>query len=179
MDARENTDEGRSDALMILTVDNKHKKLKLTSILRDSEVSIEGYGQDKITHAYAYGGAELAIRTINRILIWISKICVTVNFIQMAEIVDAFGGTRVNISYDEAMEINKNLDMLAQESADANIQESDFIYDEGDVLLNGNQCRSLCKDPYLDGDDVRLRGSRCVEGLITQLKQLNKLQYPN
>ncbi len=44
----------------------------------------------------------------------------------MAEIVDAFGGTRVNISYDEAMEINKNLDMLAQESADANIQESDF-----------------------------------------------------
>ena len=179
LDARENTDEGRSDALMILTVDNKHKKLKLTSILRDSEVSIEGYGQDKITHAYAYGGAELAIRTINQNFHLDIEDYVTVNFIQMAEIVDAFGGTRVNISYDEAMEINKNLDMLAQESADANIQESDFIYDEGDVLLNGNQAVAYAMIRYLDGDDVRAsRQQNVLKGLITQLKQLNKLQYP-
>ncbi len=61
LDAREDENVGRSDALMILTVDNKHDKLKLTSILRDSEVQIDGYGSDKITHAYAYGGPELAI----------------------------------------------------------------------------------------------------------------------
>lgn len=79
----------------------------------------------------------------------------------------------MNISYDEAMEINKNLDMLAQESADANIQESDFIYDEGDVLLNGNQAVAYARIRYLDGDDVRAsRQQNVLKGLITQLKQL-------
>ena len=156
---------------MIFTVDNKHKKLKLTSILRDSEVSIEGYGQDKITHAYAYGGAELAIRTINQNFNLDIEDYVTVNFIQMAEIVDAFGGTRVNISYDEAMEINKNLDMLAQESADANIQESDFIYDEGMFSSTANQAVAYARIRYLDGDDVRAsRQQNVLKGLITQLE---------
>ena len=51
---------------MVLSVDKRHHTLKLTSILRDSEVAIEGYGYDKITHAYAYGGPELAIKTINQ-----------------------------------------------------------------------------------------------------------------
>ena len=56
---------GRSDSIMIATIDSTHKKLKLTSIMRDSYVNIEGYGMDKINHAYAYGGPELAIKTIN------------------------------------------------------------------------------------------------------------------
>jgi polyisoprenyl-teichoic acid--peptidoglycan teichoic acid transferase len=46
---------GRSDSMIVLTIDKMHKKLKLTSIMRDSLVSIEGYGEDKIGHANAYG----------------------------------------------------------------------------------------------------------------------------
>ncbi|MDU3351583.1 MAG: LCP family protein [Clostridium sp.] len=56
---------GRSDSIMIATVDPVHNKIKLTSIMRDSYVSIDGHGDDKINHAYAYGGPELAIKTIN------------------------------------------------------------------------------------------------------------------
>ena len=56
---------GRSDAIMIATVDPIHNKVKLTSIMRDSYVYIDGYGNDKINHAYAYGGPELSIKTIN------------------------------------------------------------------------------------------------------------------
>ena len=64
---------GRSDVIMILSVDNRHGKLKLTSILRDSEVTIEGEGYqsyvnytDKINAAYSLGGPKLAIRTLNQ-----------------------------------------------------------------------------------------------------------------
>ncbi|MEG0377471.1 MAG: LCP family protein, partial [Eubacterium sp.] len=64
IDAEEG-DSGRSDAIMILTLDNVHKKVKLTSIMRDSYVNIAGYGMDKINHAYAFGGPELAIKTLN------------------------------------------------------------------------------------------------------------------
>ena len=89
LDAREDTDSGRSDVVMVLSVDKRHHTLKLTSILRDSEVAIEGYGYDKITHAYAYGGPELAIKSINQNFNLDIKNYVTVNFHQMAEIVDA------------------------------------------------------------------------------------------
>ena len=60
------------DVLAILTVDNRRGTLKLTSILRDSQVYIEGYGYDKATHAYAYGGPELAVRTLTRPFTWTS-----------------------------------------------------------------------------------------------------------
>lgn len=62
IDAEEG-ETGRSDSIMILTLDKVHNRMKLTSIMRDSYVNIPDYGMDKINHAYAYGGPELAIRT--------------------------------------------------------------------------------------------------------------------
>ena len=56
---------GRSDAILILTIDNNHNKLKLTSIMRDSYVNIPNHWMDKLNHAYAFGGPELAIQTLN------------------------------------------------------------------------------------------------------------------
>ena len=56
---------GRSDSIIIATIDTTHKKFKLTSIMRDSYVAIEGHGDDKINHAYAFGGPQLAIKTLN------------------------------------------------------------------------------------------------------------------
>lgn len=45
---------GRSDSIMIATIDTNNKKLKLTSIMRDSYVNIDGHGLDKLNHAYAF-----------------------------------------------------------------------------------------------------------------------------
>ena len=56
---------GRSDSIMIATIDTNNKKLKLTSIMRDSYVNIDGHGLDKLNHAYAFGKAQLAIKTLN------------------------------------------------------------------------------------------------------------------
>lgn len=182
LDSRDDTNEGRSDALMILTVDNKHGKLKLTSILRDSEVYIEDYGQDKVTHAYAYGGPELAIKTLNQNFQLDIEDYVTVNFVQMAKIVDAFGGTRVNVSAEEVSYINENLWTLAQEDEAANIVHDDFLKEDeyGDnMLLNGNQAVAYARIRYLDLDDVRAsRQQNVLRGLLTQLKSLGILQYP-
>ncbi len=180
LDAREDENEGRSDALIVLSVDSKRGKLKMTSVLRDSEVEIEGYGSDKITHAYAYGGPELAIHTLNQNFGLDIEDYVTVNFIQMAKIVDAFGGTRVTISYEEMNEINNNLAMQQAESYDAEILESDYLYEDGEVLLNGNQAVAYARIRHLEGgDDMRAgRQQEVLKGLIQQLKGKSKLEYP-
>ncbi len=152
VDARDNSNEGRSDVLAVLTVDNRRGKLKLTSILRDSQVYIDGYGYDKATHAYAYGGPELAIRTLNQNFHLDITDYVTVNFAEMAQIVDAFGGVEIALTADEKREINRNLWDLSQETegvirhtdfmADANGQVVDLLgstYSDSTELLNGNQ----------------------------------------
>ena len=63
-DGRPGEKNSRSDAMMILTVDSKNKSLKLTSLNRDTYVNIPGRGEEKLTHAYAYGGANLLVETI-------------------------------------------------------------------------------------------------------------------
>ena len=100
VDARPNETQVRSDAIMIVSVDNKHGKIKMISVLRDSNVSMQlkddnggsYYMDDKITHAYYYGGSELAVQTLNRNFDLNIEDFVTVDFAQMAKIVDAVGG---------------------------------------------------------------------------------------
>ena len=68
IDSREDTyDKGnRSDCIIIASINNKTKDVKLVSVYRDTYVQVEGHGLDKITHAYSYGGPELALKTLNK-----------------------------------------------------------------------------------------------------------------
>ena len=96
---------GRSDAIMILTIDNKNDKLKLTSIMRDSYVDVPGHGKTKITHAYAYGGPELAIKTLNQNFKLNIEDFMAVNFTSLPEIIDKLGGVQINITKEEIKHI--------------------------------------------------------------------------
>ena len=97
----------RSDAMMIMSLDYKEHKIKLTSLMRDSYVDIPGHGMDKLTHAYSYGGPELAISTINKNFGLDISEYATVDFQQMASIIDAVGGVEIDVSEAERKEANK------------------------------------------------------------------------
>lgn len=191
-DSRSNDNSNsRADITMILTVDNKHKKIKMTSILRDSNVSIPledsngdlYYTPDKITHAYHYGGPEAGIAALNRNFYLNIEDFVTVNFTDMAKIVDAFGGVDIQLSGAEVQQLNQNLWDLSQEILDqkeidqsngitdqeyAVIQNTDIIpniygnrslysadyeYEERVYHLNGNQAVAYARIRHLEGGD--------------------------
>lgn len=107
VDTRETDIGTRSDSMMILTVDNTRHKIKLTSLMRDSRVPIEGHGDDKLCHAYSYGGPELAIRTINRDFDMNIEEYVAVDFAQMKVLIDLVGGVWLDVSDKERREANK------------------------------------------------------------------------
>ena len=88
---------GRSDSIMIATIDTVHKKLKLTSIMRDSYVAIDGHGNDKINHAYAFGGPQLAIKTLNENFDLNIEDFAVVNFETLPKIIDKLGGIELDI----------------------------------------------------------------------------------
>lgn len=114
VDSRSNEFEGNSDSIMILSVDKQHNKVKLISILRDSLVKVDGHGYTKITEAYGYGGAPLAIKTINQNYNMDIRDYVTINFNGMAEIIDAVGGVTVNVTKEEIPTINGTSQQMAE-----------------------------------------------------------------
>lgn len=96
--------KGNSDSIMVLSINTELKTVKIVSIMRDSLVKIERNGKttyNKINSAYALGGPELAIKTINRNFGLDISEYATVNFFGMAEIIDAVGGIDVELTKQE------------------------------------------------------------------------------
>lgn len=178
LDARGESFQGRSDAILVLSIDGRHNKLKMTSILRDSKVNIDGYGEDKLTHAYFYGGYELAVKTINQNYHLDVTDYVTVNFYEMARIVDAFGGTKVTISEAEQAEIIANLDLLLFDNPSAEVYASDYDVGVGEVVLNGNQAVAYARIRNVGNDEARaVRQQNVMKGLIAQLVEMDAGDY--
>ncbi|MBQ7871256.1 MAG: LCP family protein [Oscillospiraceae bacterium] len=93
---------GSSDCIIILSVDHVHKKIKLTSISRDSYVPIANWGSySRITYAYNKSGAEMALRTLNQSFSLNITDYITVELDQLATIIDYVGGVEVDLDYDE------------------------------------------------------------------------------
>ena len=96
VDEREG-DVGRSDTLMIATLDPKKKKAALLSIPRDTRVKIRGYGFDKINAAYAYGGYELTQDTVEDLIGVHMEHHILINIKSFKKIIDAIGGVDINV----------------------------------------------------------------------------------
>lgn len=96
VDERED-DVGRSDTLMVATLDPKKKKAALLSIPRDTRVKIRGYGFDKINSAYAYGGYELTKDTVEDLIGVHMEHHILINIKSFKKIIDAIGGVDINV----------------------------------------------------------------------------------
>lgn len=95
VDEREN-DRGRSDTMVILTVNPSEQSTKMVSIPRDTYTEIIGHGTfDKINHAYAFGGLEMSMDTVENLLDIPIDYVVQLNMMGFKDIVDAIGGVRV------------------------------------------------------------------------------------
>ena len=114
VDSRENNlGKGtRSDSLMVVNVDNTNKKVYIASVYRDCYVQIEGHGLDKITHAHSFGGPELAMDTLNTNFDLDIQKYITVNFMNVAELVDDMDGIEQDITEEETKYINGYIDEL-------------------------------------------------------------------
>lgn len=161
----QDSEQGRSDATMILSIDYEHNKIKLSSIARDTLVYIPDKDvTEKLTHAYAYGGAELAVKTLNTNFNTNISNYVSVNFSEMAGIIDLVGGVEVNLTEKEREQLPNN----------ENLQTGDAI------TLNGEQAVSYSRIRYIDSDDVRTSRQReILSCLFQKARSMSATQYPS
>ena len=96
-------EHGRSDTMIMMSIDNRHKKLKLTSFQRDTYVFIPGHDYDKINSSYTLGGAKLSIQTIEANFgIKVDRYAV-VDFDSFKKIIDTLGGVDIELSQDDCL----------------------------------------------------------------------------
>lgn len=107
-------DYGRSDVLILASVNTKLKTLKLISIPRDTVVPIPGEWTTKINAAYALGGPELALRTINTNFDLHVDDYIVIDYAGVAEIVDAVGGIDLELTEQEIEQINERVSQTAR-----------------------------------------------------------------
>lgn len=163
-----NSSNSRSDSIIIASIDKKHNKIKLTSIMRDTYVNISGKGYDKINHAYAFGGPELAIKTLNQNFGLDITDFVTVDFFGLEKIIDSIGGVTVEVKQNEISELNKYI----KESANIQKKTPTLITKSGMQKLNGMQAVSYGRIRKVgNGDYERTDRQRAIIiSLINTLK---------
>ncbi len=141
-------DTGRSDTLIVASVDPETKKAALLSVPRDTRVSIDGHGEDKINHAFAFGGEKLSQSTVERFLGVPMDHYVSVDVKAFERIVDAIGGIDLDVEkrmhYEDPWDDNGGLviDLYPGEQhldGEKAIQYVRYRDGEGDIGRIGRQ----------------------------------------
>jgi LCP family protein required for cell wall assembly len=174
IDARSNTamaEGNRSDAIMIASINNDTKEVRIVSVYRDTLLRIAN-GQDitsKVNAAYSYGGPELAVATLNENLDLQITDFVTVNFMALTKAIDDLGGITVNVKESELPVLNSS---ITEQIAVTGIY-SDGVWETGDLLLNGTQATAYARIRSTDqGDITRTQRQRYVlSQMIAKAKQ--------
>jgi polyisoprenyl-teichoic acid--peptidoglycan teichoic acid transferase len=158
VDERKN-DKGRSDSMIVLTVNPEVKSVKMISIPRDTLTEIVGHGtKDKINHAYAFGGVEMAMDTVEEMLDIPIDYYVQINMEGFSDIVNAVGGVTVN--------------------NDLSFNYQGYSFPEGELQLNGKEALAFSRMRYEDprGDFGRqLRQREVIQAVIREGASVSSL----
>ncbi|WP_203363382.1 LytR family transcriptional regulator [Bacillus sp. REN10] len=143
-------DKGRSDTMLLMSVNGQENSVKMLSIPRDTRVEIAGKGtKDKINHAYAFGGVDMSAKTVEQFLDVPVDYYVEINMDGFKDLVDAVGGIEVEntfaFSYDGA------------------------TFPKGTITLNGEEALKYTRMRYEDpqGDFGRqARQRQVIQGIL-------------
>ena len=167
------SEKSRSDAIIIVTINNETKEVKLTSVYSDTYCSVNGT-YTKINHAYAYGGPELAISTLNRNFDLNITQYATVNFKIMANIVDAIGGIELEVEADFIDDLNKYINEVNK----LNGGDSATFTSAGTYTLDGNQAVAYARIRHnQNGDISRANRQRLVLQAIMKKGQQHPITF--
>lgn len=144
-------DGSRSDAIIIVSINEQTKNVNLISVYRDSYVDVQGHGLTKVTHAYAYGGPELALNTLNRNLDLDISEFVTVNFEIVADVVDLVGGIDIDIDKSELSQMNKYIEDTSKNVG----RKANKITSVGKQHLDGIQAVTYARIRKTAGGDYK------------------------
>jgi LCP family protein required for cell wall assembly len=151
---------GRSDAMILVSINQKTKKIYLTSFLRDCYVHIPGYGNTRLNHAFAYGGPALLEETLEENFKVHVDRYVAVDFFSFMDVIDVLGGIWMDVSEDEQEITNDYIwsmnNLMGEEWS------NDYLWNSGYQKLNGKQALCYARNRYTGNDYERTQRQRNI-----------------
>nr|WP_245347805.1 LCP family protein [Oceanobacillus polygoni] len=137
-------DKGRSDTMILMSINPKTNEIIMLSIPRDTYVNIPGRGMDKINHAYAFGGTDLSVQTVEEAFNLPVHVYARVNMEGFQQGIDALGGVTINNNFA--------------------FSSGGHTFPEGQISLNGDEALDYIRMRYEDprGDMGRNERQRNV-----------------
>ena len=171
VDAREGETSSRSDTMILVSIDRKNEKIKLTSFLRDSYVEIPGHSAGKLNSACTKGDYELVWDTIEYNFKVKIDYYMLVDFSAFENLIDALGGVDVEVTEKEATYLNNTWQKWS-------LTGNELHFDYGDsVHLNGEQALMFCRIRKLDSDFKRTeRQRRTISAVKTSLMDAGPME---
>lgn len=151
-----NYDSGNSDSIIICSINNETKEVKLVSVYRDTMLDVDGDDTfRKCNYAYNHGGAEKAIEMLNRNLDLDIQKYVAVDFYALIEAVDALGGIDLDIDSDEAYFMNGPAGYIKNTADIADVKNPGNVSTGQGVHVNGVQAVAYCRIRATAGSDFK------------------------
>lgn len=177
-DTRSADEHGRTDSMILLSINSETKEIVMTSFMRDMYVNIRGLTTDgegidtwgKMNAAYVYGGAELLMDTIEYNFDIQVDDYVYIDFYSFVDIVDAIGGITVKITDEEAEGMKAP---MAEQNKIMNKEKgSDYLTHGGKLNLNGNQALAYARLRYVGNADFERtsRQREVISKIIEKVK---------
>lgn len=181
-DTREGSDKGRSDTVILASVNTQNKKVTLTSFMRDTYITIPGIGKNRLNLAYNYGGVDKLKETLEyNFGIYIDNY-ITVDFNAFIEGVDALEGIDLEVSSAEIENLNISIEEVNKmNGVDPNINKMNPIADSGLAHLNGAQALGYSRIRYVGNADFERteRQRKVLTKSIEKAKTMNLIGLDN
>lgn len=158
----------RSDTIIIASVNNETKDVKLCSVYRDTYLNMANGSYNKANGAYAFGGPDQAIRMLNMNMDLNITQYVAVDFTAIANVVDALGGIEIEVNEAEVTHLNN----YTVETSEVVGRSTTKLPGAGKYNLDGIQAVSYCRIRYTKGDDFKRteRQRLVIEKIVEKAK---------
>ena len=157
----------RTDSMIILSIDHQHKKIKMTSLMRDMYLQIPGHGKNKLNASFTFGGGNLLLKTIYSNFGMKIDRYLCVDYAVFASVVDDLGGVEIDIEEMELEQFNKYV----------RGGKKNRITEAGRYNLNGQQALSYCRIRKVGSDTARTaRQRRVLKEIMRKSRSLSPLK---
>lgn len=166
LDSRSSAVTGRSDTMMLLTVDIEKKTIKLTSFLRDTYVEIPGQKNNRLNSAYVFGGYDLLAKTLYKNFGVKPDAYVAINLSGLVNVIDQLGGVYVDVPSNKIDRVNAVIYWYNQQVLDLKNTRDGFLTKGGYQKLTGKQAEAWARYRYSESDFQRSARQRQLIQMI-------------
>ena len=166
VDSRTGSISGRTDTMILLSVDIEGNVIKMTSFLRDTYVSIPGNKNNRLNAAYVYGGFDLLAATFEENFGIRPDAYVAVNLSGLTRVIDELGGVYVDVNSKKIDRINAVIYWYNKQVLNLNNLRDGYLTKGGRQKLNGKQAEAWARYRYSESDMQRAERQRQLISII-------------